>query len=197
MEAVATGFIRQGLGRVMRISANSRGFTIVELLIVIVVIAILAAITIVAYNGIQQRANNSKTVAAVEAYVKAVGLYAAVNGSHPVATSCLGVGYSGGFCRDDNPIYAENGNNFNTVLLAPYLNGATPTPAQVTSQYNASIAMTGAYYIYGSASYNPTGGGIGAIILGTSNCPVISGISIVTSTSTLDGNVLCRYAITL
>ena len=32
------------------------GFTIVELLIVIVVIAILAAITIVAYNGIQNRA---------------------------------------------------------------------------------------------------------------------------------------------
>lgn len=32
-----------------------RGFTIVELLIVIVVIAILAAITVVAYNGIQQR----------------------------------------------------------------------------------------------------------------------------------------------
>ena len=32
------------------------GFTIVELLIVIVVIAILAAITIVAYNGIQNQA---------------------------------------------------------------------------------------------------------------------------------------------
>lgn len=32
------------------------GFTIVELLIVIVVIAILAAITIVAYTGIQNRA---------------------------------------------------------------------------------------------------------------------------------------------
>ena len=34
---------------------KSRGFTIVELLIVIVVIAILAAITVVAYNGIQNR----------------------------------------------------------------------------------------------------------------------------------------------
>ncbi len=34
---------------------NRMGFTIVELLIVIVVIAILAAITIVSYNGIQNR----------------------------------------------------------------------------------------------------------------------------------------------
>ena len=40
--------------------AKQKGFTIVELLIVIVVIAILAAITIVAYNGIQTRARNSK-----------------------------------------------------------------------------------------------------------------------------------------
>ena len=36
-----------------------RGFTIVELLIVVVVIAILAAITIVSYNGIQQQARRS------------------------------------------------------------------------------------------------------------------------------------------
>ncbi|HCH34420.1 TPA: hypothetical protein DEW05_02720 [Candidatus Saccharibacteria bacterium] len=35
---------------------NKRGFTIVELLIVIVVIGILAAITIVAFNGVQDRA---------------------------------------------------------------------------------------------------------------------------------------------
>jgi prepilin-type N-terminal cleavage/methylation domain-containing protein len=37
-------------------TTNRSGFTIVELLIVVVVIAILAAITIVSYNGIQQRA---------------------------------------------------------------------------------------------------------------------------------------------
>lgn len=41
-----------------------QGFTIVELLIVIVVIAILAAITIVAYNGIRDRANASSAQSA-------------------------------------------------------------------------------------------------------------------------------------
>lgn len=38
---------------------NNSGFTIVELLIVIVVIAILAAISIVAYNGIQNRSKSA------------------------------------------------------------------------------------------------------------------------------------------
>lgn len=52
------------------------GFTIVELLIVIVVIGILAAITIVAYNGIQQRARNqARIVAAINIY-KQLELYA-------------------------------------------------------------------------------------------------------------------------
>lgn len=47
----------QVMGAVMR---KQTGFTIVELLIVIVVIAILASITIVAYNGIQQRTRNAR-----------------------------------------------------------------------------------------------------------------------------------------
>lgn len=42
------------------INKTKNGFTIVELLIVIIVVAILAAITIVAYNGIQQRARDAR-----------------------------------------------------------------------------------------------------------------------------------------
>ena len=49
-----------------------RGFTIVELLIVIVVIAILAAISIVSYTGIQSRANDSKMRSAVVQLEKSI-----------------------------------------------------------------------------------------------------------------------------
>ncbi|HBO65009.1 TPA: hypothetical protein DD425_03550 [Candidatus Saccharibacteria bacterium] len=48
------------------------GFTIVELLIVIVVIAILAAITIVVYTGIQERAQISATKSGQQQLLKAI-----------------------------------------------------------------------------------------------------------------------------
>ena len=53
---------------------NNKGFTIVELLIVIVVIGILALLVITTYSGIQQKARNSKRqsdVAAVQTQLEA------------------------------------------------------------------------------------------------------------------------------
>jgi len=60
-----------------------RGFTIVELLIVIVVIAILAAISIVAYNGIQTRANNTAIINSVSQTIKVINAYVAQEGMYP------------------------------------------------------------------------------------------------------------------
>jgi prepilin-type N-terminal cleavage/methylation domain-containing protein len=54
---------------------SRKGFTIVELLIVIVVIGILAAITIVAYNGIQNRARASSVSSALSQAAKKLAVY--------------------------------------------------------------------------------------------------------------------------
>lgn len=66
---------------------SKSGFTIVELLIVIVVIAILAAITIVAYNGIQQRGRDSDRKSGVTTIQKALELYHIDNGGYPTCTA--------------------------------------------------------------------------------------------------------------
>lgn len=63
---------------------DSKGFTIVELLIVIVVIGILAAITIVAFNGVQTKARDSERAAEVKSLQTALEMYKAENDVYPL-----------------------------------------------------------------------------------------------------------------
>jgi prepilin-type N-terminal cleavage/methylation domain-containing protein len=110
---------------------KQKGFTIVELLIVIVVIAILATITIVSYNGIQQRAKESQFLAMFDTYEKTLRLYNVTYGNYPAT-----VEYNDpGTASDDTPLYACLGENlpqsgalnqgecmkYNTILLGKKL----------------------------------------------------------------------------
>lgn len=74
---------------------RSAGFTIVELLIVIVVIGILAAITIVAYNGVQNRANDTVVQSDLRNFGNIMGQQQALNGSYPaILTPDMGIKFS-------------------------------------------------------------------------------------------------------
>lgn len=62
------------------------GFTIVELLIVIVVIGILAALVITAYAGIQAKARNGKRATDIQAVQTQLEAFYSTNGYYPSLT---------------------------------------------------------------------------------------------------------------
>ncbi len=71
----------------MSLKSKQQGFTIVELLIVIVVIGILAALVITTFTGIQQKARNTERETDVKALQGQIEAYYAINGKYPTLTN--------------------------------------------------------------------------------------------------------------
>jgi|GEM_PF-1516965 len=69
----------------LRKGRRGLGFTIVELLIVVVVIGILAAIVIVAYNGITKQATDSAVRSDLAQVAKKLELFKAEKGRYPIS----------------------------------------------------------------------------------------------------------------
>lgn len=100
-----------------------RGFTIVELLIVIVVIAILAAIVIIAYTGIQNKAHAAAAQAASNSIAKLLTNSYTTNGTYPSDLSTINNGnpmpttdgstysYHPGSSNSSYCVTVTNGNN--------------------------------------------------------------------------------------
>lgn len=132
------------------ITRNSSGFTIVELLVVIVVIGILAAITIVAYNGIQERARKANLISAVKAYNTNLNLYYVDNGKYPTtSTYCLGTGYTDR-TGDGNPDCRWGSGNVNPnaafdTALNKYMQGTPKVGDYVIPNGSANVA--GIYFM--------------------------------------------------
>ena len=122
----------------MKTSKYQSGFTIVELLIVIVIIGILAAITIVAFNGIQQRARDSQRSSDVGVITKALELYYIDNGAFPAGDGSTTINSSWSTTAD-----ASWANLI--TKLQPYLR---TLPQDPISTPGANVHVSGYNYAY-------------------------------------------------
>ena len=173
---------------------HGRGFTIVELLIVIVVIAILAAITIVAYNGIQNRAVNSQTVTEANQAVKLLKAYYATNSSYPAITNgansvCVGEGFTNytgdanGDCWDTKSSVVKSVDpNFNAALASI---GVLNSSSKPTIPYISTVSFTGPVFSTPAETGNATGTYVVRYWVYGNTCPVgtktWAGTTVVTS----------------
>jgi prepilin-type N-terminal cleavage/methylation domain-containing protein len=108
------------------------GFTIVELLIVIVVIAILAAITVVIFNGVQNRAKTSASIAGLTQISKKIATWQVENSDQDAVPDCVTFATQIGSVRnsDDDCVSVKDGITYQYSQLSE---GGVPTGYCITA----------------------------------------------------------------
>jgi type IV pilus assembly protein PilA len=129
-----------------------KGFTLIELMIVVAIIGILAAVAIPAYSDYTKKAKFTEVIQATQAVKAAVELCAQDAGATPI-TACL---------QGTNGVPATLGASGGGVVAGKYVafvdtSAAGVITAQAIAAIDGTTAGTGATYIL-TPTYSPTAG---------------------------------------
>lgn len=111
---------------------TSKGFTIVELLIVIVVIGILAALVVTTYNGVQQKARDTERKTDINALQGQMEAFQAQIGKYPALADVNDSTYRGANMKGldagalQDPKWGNTNTNCTTAGAVVLQNSATP-----------------------------------------------------------------------
>lgn len=133
---------------------NKKGFTIIELLIVIAIIGLLATISIVALNGARQKGRDAKRVGDIRQLQTALELYFNDQNSYPVVTGTLVLG-SANAAKLCNTGFVSAA----TACTRTYMGivPSNPTPGGDNYTYASTGASTTTLYTIGFSLEDSTG----------------------------------------
>ncbi len=175
---------------------KNKGFTILELLVVISIIGIITSVALVTLGAARQKARNTKTVSQVRQYVNAFSQYFNQNGYYPKPTvsnpTCLGVGYdypAAGQCKIGATTYSVDAAAM--TALSTYIVGTPAVNKQVINiNGNASMGV-----IYDCSSVDAGGNCITgpntSITWMLEGNGVSCGPTTLAPTITTEGNTIC------
>ncbi len=120
---------------------SKSGFTIIELLVVVSVIAILVGITMLAYSGVQAKSRDSRRKTDIANIIKALEVYYDDNGQYPGAS---------GTNSSINPLwYTSDTTSWTTTFNTVMGSAIDKMPVDPTNSAGAIIAGTAGVYNYG------------------------------------------------